>query len=31
MAEAKISENIEEYLEVLYRNRSNVEQFSTTQ
>ncbi|MBQ2665398.1 metal-dependent transcriptional regulator [Methanobrevibacter sp.] len=31
MAEAKISENIEEYLEVLYRNGSNREQVSTTQ
>lgn len=31
MAEAKISENIEEYLEVLYRNGSNKEQVSTTQ
>lgn len=31
MAEAKISENIEEYLEVLYRNGSNGEQVSTTQ
>lgn len=30
MAEAKISENIEEYLEVLYRNGSNKEQVSTT-
>ena len=30
MAEAKISENIEEYLEVLYRNGSNGEQVSTT-
>ena len=31
MAEDKISENIEEYLEVLYRNGSNGEQVSTTQ
>lgn len=31
MAENKISENIEEYLEVLYRNGSNREQVSTTQ
>ena len=31
MADAKISENIEEYLEVLYRNGSNREQVSTTQ
>ena len=31
MTEAKISENIEEYLEVLYRNGSNGEQVSTTQ
>ena len=31
MAECKISENIEEYLEVLYRNGSNGEQVSTTQ
>ena len=31
MDEAKISENIEEYLEVLYRNGSNGEQVSTTQ
>ena len=31
MAEVKISENIEEYLEVLYRNGSNGEQVSTTQ
>ena len=31
MAEGKISENIEEYLEVLYRNGSNGEQVSTTQ
>lgn len=31
MSEAKISENIEEYLEVLYRNGSNGEQVSTTQ
>ena len=31
MAETKISENIEEYLEVLYRNGSNGEQVSTTQ
>lgn len=31
MAESKISENIEEYLEVLYRNGSNKEQVSTTQ
>lgn len=31
MAENKISENIEEYLEVLYRNGSNKEQVSTTQ
>jgi DtxR family Mn-dependent transcriptional regulator len=30
MAEGKISENIEEYLEVLYRNGSNGEQVSTT-
>ena len=30
MAESKISENIEEYLEVLYRNGSNGEQVSTT-
>ena len=30
MADAKISENIEEYLEVLYRNGSNGEQVSTT-
>ena len=30
MAEDKISENIEEYLEVLYRNGSNGEQVSTT-
>ena len=30
MAEDKISENIEEYLEVLYRNGSNKEQVSTT-
>ena len=30
MAESKISENIEEYLEVLYRNGSNKEQVSTT-
>ena len=30
MANAKISENIEEYLEVLYRNGSNKEQVSTT-
>ena len=30
MADAKISENIEEYLEVLYRNGSNKEQVSTT-
>ncbi|MBQ6350848.1 MAG: metal-dependent transcriptional regulator [Methanobrevibacter sp.] len=30
MAENKISENIEEYLEVLYRNGSNKEQVSTT-
>ena len=31
MAEDKISENIEEYLEVLYRNGNNGEQVSTTQ
>ena len=31
MSEAKISDNIEEYLEVLYRNGSNKEQVSTTQ
>ena len=31
MAEGKISENIEEYLEVLYRSGSNGEQVSTTQ
>ena len=31
MSEGKISENIEEYLEVLYRNGSNGEQVSTTQ
>ena len=31
MAEGKISENIEEYLEVLYRNGNNGEQVSTTQ
>ena len=31
MAECKISDNIEEYLEVLYRNGSNGEQVSTTQ
>ena len=31
MADAKISDNIEEYLEVLYRNGSNKEQVSTTQ
>ena len=31
MAESKISDNIEEYLEVLYRNGSNGEQVSTTQ
>ncbi len=31
MDESKISENIEEYLEVLYRNGSNGEQVSTTQ
>ena len=31
MADVKISENIEEYLEVLYRNGSNGEQVSTTQ
>ncbi len=31
MADGKISENIEEYLEVLYRNGSNGEQVSTTQ
>ncbi len=31
MAENKISENIEEYLEVLYRNGNNKEQVSTTQ
>ena len=30
MANDKISENIEEYLEVLYRNGSNKEQVSTT-
>ena len=30
MADTKISENIEEYLEVLYRNGSNKEQVSTT-
>lgn len=30
MADGKISENIEEYLEVLYRNGSNREQVSTT-
>ncbi len=30
MGEGKISENIEEYLEVLYRNGSNGEQVSTT-
>ena len=30
MAESKISDNIEEYLEVLYRNGSNGEQVSTT-
>ena len=30
MADEKISENIEEYLEVLYRNGSNKEQVSTT-
>ena len=30
MDESKISENIEEYLEVLYRNGSNKEQVSTT-
>lgn len=30
MADSKISENIEEYLEVLYRNGSNGEQVSTT-
>lgn len=30
MAENKISDNIEEYLEVLYRNGSNKEQVSTT-
>ena len=30
MSEGKISENIEEYLEVLYRNGSNGEQVSTT-
>lgn len=30
MADVKISENIEEYLEVLYRNGSNKEQVSTT-
>ena len=30
MAEGKISDNIEEYLEVLYRNGSNGEQVSTT-
>lgn len=31
MADSKISDNIEEYLEVLYRNGSNGEQVSTTQ
>ena len=31
MSENRISENIEEYLEVLYRNGSNKEQVSTTQ
>ena len=31
MTDGKISENIEEYLEVLYRNGSNGEQVSTTQ
>lgn len=31
MAESNISENIEEYLEVLYKNGSNGEQVSTTQ
>ena len=31
MSEDKISDNIEEYLEVLYRNGSNGEQVSTTQ
>ena len=31
MVDGKISENIEEYLEVLYRNGSNGEQVSTTQ
>ena len=31
IADGKISENIEEYLEVLYRNGSNGEQVSTTQ
>ena len=31
MVETQISENIEEYLEVLYRNGSNGEQVSTTQ
>jgi DtxR family Mn-dependent transcriptional regulator len=31
MSEGKISQNIEEYLEVLYRNGSNGEQVSTTQ
>ena len=31
MTESKISENIEEYLEVLYRNGNNGEQVSTTQ
>ena len=30
MSEKKISENIEEYMEVLYRNGSNGEQVSTT-
>ena len=30
MADDKISENIEEYLEVLYKNGSNKEQVSTT-
>ena len=31
MTDDRISENIEEYLEVLYRNGSNKEQVSTTQ
>ena len=31
MADGKISENIEEYLEVLYCNGNNGEQVSTTQ